>query len=136
MDDGRMLYAAAEERFTRVKLQSGFPWQALENALETTGTTVGEIDCVTYQFLPWAEETRLFQRNLANERDFLEEAANTQTSDLLRRAAGHVPSRTTPIPGLREPNERMDKGFAKTLAYRVLASDSVISRNVARRGSE
>ena len=29
MEDGRMLYAAAEERFTRVKLQDGFPWRAL-----------------------------------------------------------------------------------------------------------
>ena len=135
MDDGRMLYAAAEERFTRVKLQSGFPWQALDNALQTTGTTVDEVDCVTYPFLPWEEETRLFQRNLSRERDFLEDAPNTATSELLRRAAARVPRRTTPIPGLREPNERMDKGFAKTLAYRVLASDSVISRNVAKHGS-
>jgi len=136
MDEGRMLYAAAEERFTRVKLQSGFPWHALEDALQATGTTVEEIDCVSYPFLPWEEETRLFQKNLSNERDFLEEAPNTQTSELLRRAAARVPSRTGSIPGLREPNERMDKGFAKTLAYRVLASDSVISRNVAKRGSE
>src|SRR5689334_11038602 len=120
MDDGRMLYAAAEERFTRVKLQSGSPWQALDNALQTTGTTADEIDCVTYPFLPWEEETRLFQRNLSRERDFLEDAPNTATSELLRRAAARVPHRTTPIPGLREPNERMDKGFAKTLAYRVL----------------
>jgi carbamoyltransferase len=135
MDDGRMLYAAAEERFTRVKLQSGFPWKALDDALQTTGTTVDEIDCVTYPFLPWEEETRLFQRNLSRERDFLEDAPNTATSELLRRAASRVPHRTAPIPGLREPNERMDKGFAKALAYRVLASDSVISRNVAKHGS-
>src|SRR6476659_6343384 len=81
MDEGRMLYAAAEERFTRVKLQSGFPWHALEDALQATGTTVEEIDCVSYPFLPWEEETRLFQKNLSNERDFLEEAPNTQTSN-------------------------------------------------------
>ena len=37
---------------------------------------------------------------------------------------------------MRDPNERMEKGFAKTLAYRVLASESVVSRNVARRGSD
>ena len=58
---------AAEERFTRVKLQDGFPWRALEDALQTTGTTVDEIDSVTYPFLPWEEETRLFQRNLSND---------------------------------------------------------------------
>ena len=136
MEDGRMLYAAAEERFTRVKLQDGFPWRALEDALQTTGTTVDEIDSVTYPFLPWEEETRLFQRNLSNEREFLEDAPNTHTADLLRQAASRVPTRSGSIPGLREPNERMDKGLAKTIAYRLLASDSVISRNVAKRGSE
>ena len=136
MEDGRMLYAAAEERFTRVKLQDGFPWRALEDALQRTGTTVDEIDCVTYPFLPWEEETRLFQRNLSNEREFLEDAPNTHTAELLRQAASRVPSRTASIPGLREPNERMDKGLAKTIAYRLLANDSVISRNVAKRGSE
>ena len=136
MEDGRMLYAAAEERFTRVKLQDGFPWRALEDALQRTGTTVDEIDCVTYPFLPWEEETRLFQRNLSNEREFLEDAPNTHTAELLRQAASRVPSRTASIPGLREPNERMDKGLAKTIAYRLLANDSVISRNVAKRSSE
>ena len=136
MEDGRMLYAAAEERFTRVKLQDGFPWRALDDALERTGTTIDEIDCVTYPFLPWEEETRLFQRNLSNEREFLEDAPNTRTAELLRQAASRVPARTGSIPGLREPNERMDKGLAKTIAYRLLASDSVISRNVAKRGSE
>jgi carbamoyltransferase len=136
MEDGRMLYAAAEERFTRVKLQNGFPWQALEDALQATHITVDEIDCVTYPFLPWEEETRLFQRNLSNEREFLEETRSTQMSELLRRATARVPQRSGSIPGLREPNERMDKGLAKTIAYRVLASDSVISRNVAKRGSE
>ncbi|HEU5256162.1 MAG TPA: carbamoyltransferase N-terminal domain-containing protein, partial [Vicinamibacterales bacterium] len=136
MEDGRMLYAAAEERFTRVKLQDGFPWRALDDALQRTGTTIDEIDCVTYPFLPWEEETRLFQRNLSNEREFLEDAPNTRTAELLREAASRVPARTGSIPGLREPNERMDKGLAKTIAYRLLASDSVISRNVAKRGSE
>ena len=36
VEDGKILYAAAEERFTRVKLQDGFPWCALENAFEKT----------------------------------------------------------------------------------------------------
>ena len=43
VEDGRILYAAAEERFTRVKLQDGFPWRSLEDALERTGTRVEEI---------------------------------------------------------------------------------------------
>ena len=34
VEDGVITYAAAEERFTRVKLQDGFPWHALEDALD------------------------------------------------------------------------------------------------------
>ena len=30
VEDGRITFAAAEERFSRVKLQDGFPWQALQ----------------------------------------------------------------------------------------------------------
>lgn len=136
MEDGRVLYAAAEERFTRVKLQSGFPWRALEDGLQATGTAADDIDTVSYPFLPWQEETRLFEKNLSNEREFLGEAPNTQTSELMKQAAARVPTRSGSIPGLREPNERMDKSVAKTIAYRVLASDGLISRNIARRGSE
>ena len=53
VEDGVITYAAAEERFTRVKLQDGFPWQALEDALERTGSTASDIDRVVYPFLPY-----------------------------------------------------------------------------------
>ena len=65
MEDGRMLYAAAEERFTRVKLQDGFPWRALEDALDRTGTKPEEIDRVVYPFLTFDEETRRRRTNSA-----------------------------------------------------------------------
>ena len=41
-----------------------------------------------------------------------------------------------PVPGLADPNEKQEKGLLKNLAYRVLASEGVVSRNVAKRGSE
>ncbi len=88
VEDGAITYAAAEERFTRVKLQDGFPWHALDSALETTGTQIGEIDRVVYPFLTFDEETRLFERNLAKERDFLDETEAGATADELRERAG------------------------------------------------
>ena len=92
-------------------------------------------ESVVYPFLGWQEETRLFERNLANERDFLDDAESPETSARIKAARERVPHRTGEIPGLRDPNERMDKGLAKTLAYRFLANESVVSRNVAKRGS-
>ena len=65
VEDGVITYAAAEERFTRVKLQDGFPWRALEDALDRTGTKPEEIERVVYPFLTFDEETRLFERNLS-----------------------------------------------------------------------
>jgi carbamoyltransferase len=136
VEDGRILYAAAEERFTRVKLQDGFPWQALQHCLDSTGTEPEAIDRVVYPFLPWDEETRLFTQKLGKEREYLEEQPSVQTHRLLREALERVPERHGRIPGLQTPNEKVDKGLAKALAYRVLAGESVVSRNVAKRGSD
>src|SRR5262245_10657775 len=135
VEDGRITYAAAEERFTRVKLQDGFPWRALESAMAVTGTSADDIDRVVYPFLTCEEETRLFERNLAKEKDFLDYLEIGATSDELREARTRVPSKRDPVPGLTDPNERMEKGLLKSMAYRLLASEGVVSRNVAKRES-
>ncbi len=135
VEDGEITYAAAEERFTRVKLQDGFPWRALADALQATRTDPAEVQSVVYPFLGWEEETRLFERNLADEREFLDDVESPETSARIEAARARVPQRTVDIPGLRNPDERMDKGLAKTLAYRFLANESVVSRNVAKRSS-
>src|SRR5688572_22468373 len=106
VEDGRILYAAGEERFTRVKLQHGFPWRALEDALDRTGTKVEEIDKVVYPFLAHDEETRLFEKNLANEREFLETTEAGATSDEIAKAKARIPSGHQPVPGLSDPNEK------------------------------
>ena len=135
VEDGQIRYAAAEERFTRVKLQDGFPLQALQDAFERTGLGPQDVDVVTYPFLPWDEETRLMQVGLQNEKRFIDEGSSNSAA-LMKQALARVPKRSGTIPGLKEPNEKIDKGLAKNLAYRVLAQESVVSRNVAKRGSD
>jgi carbamoyltransferase len=46
IEDGRLLYAAEEERFNRVKHCAGFPTQAIRACLKNTGTRVDEIEHV------------------------------------------------------------------------------------------
>ena len=104
--------------------------------VHATHTTVAEIDKVVYPFLSYDQETKLFERNLAKERDFLDDADVNDTSDELRQARSRIPSGRRPVPGLADPNERNDKGLLKSIAYRVLASEGVVSRNIAKRGSE
>src|SRR4029453_7899453 len=129
VEDGVITYAAAEERFTRVKLQDGFPWGALDDALQATRTAATDIEKVVYPFLTCEEETRLFERNLAKERDFLNETEANATGDELREARSRIPTGRRPAPGLADPNECYDKGLFKTFAYRLLGSEGVVSRN-------
>jgi carbamoyltransferase len=135
VEDGVITYAAAEERFSRVKLQDGFPWRALEDALAYTKTEIGSIDRVVYPFLTAEEETRLFRGNLEREKSFLDDTDVNDTSDELREARQRVPVGRQPVPGLGDPNERQEKGILKTVAYKMLASEGVLSRNIAKRES-
>ena len=50
LSDGRPVYAANEERFSRKKLHFGFPYLALRNLFETTGICPAEIDRVSVGF--------------------------------------------------------------------------------------
>ena len=114
VEDGVITYAAAEERFTREKLQDGFPWQSLADALERTGTKAEEIDKVVYPFLPYDEETRLFERNLQREREFLEDTETAATTEAIARAKSRIPARREPIRG----REAVGHGSARSVFRR------------------
>src|SRR5262245_46887970 len=54
--DGRIVAAAAEERFSRVKNDGGFPHRALEYVLRKAGVGPAQVDHVAYAALPFAKE--------------------------------------------------------------------------------
>ncbi len=51
--DGRVVAAAAEERFTRIKHQGGYPSRAIESSLRVAGVTAAQIDHVAVANNPW-----------------------------------------------------------------------------------
>lgn len=51
--DGRVVAAAAEERFTRVKHQGGYPARAVEACLAAAGARIGDVDHVAVANNPW-----------------------------------------------------------------------------------
>lgn len=132
VEDGRVLFAAGEERFSRVKQHAGFPHQAIEAALSATGTNPDEIDEVAYAFLPWDKETELIGNAIAAERAFQRGFREPDLQAALARAQARVPSRSSVVHGLRSPNERMEKGFAKELFYRLAGGSSLPARQFAR----
>ncbi|MHC5210863.1 MAG: carbamoyltransferase family protein [Planctomycetota bacterium] len=129
VEDGRVLFAAAEERYSRVKQHAGFPEQALAAALDAAGWKTDEVDAVAYPFLDAAREEALITEAIesavteadgarANLEPLLREAeARVEARDAERQRAGAAP-RT--VHGLVRPEQRMQKGMVKRVAYRLM----------------
>jgi carbamoyltransferase len=120
LEDGRVVFACAEERLSRVKLQNGFPHRAVRLGLERTGWEPSSIDVVAYAFFDGEGEARLIRQ--AMERDARVHRSDCTASSLRHFQAmssnGYVVDRTHPIPGL--PTERAEfmprKSWLKRLA--------------------
>ncbi len=133
VEDGRVLFASGEERYSRVKQHAGFPSRAIEAALNATGTDPREIDVVAYPFLEWHKETELILDAIAHEE---REQATYDEADLQRllsEAERRIPERSQPVHGLSGPNQRKRKGTAKEIFYRYAGGERTISRAVAMR---
>ena len=63
--DGRIVAAAQEERFTRIKNEPDFPRQAIEFCLRYGGIKAAELDCVAFYDKPVLKFTRLLETYLA-----------------------------------------------------------------------
>jgi len=65
LEDGRIVAAAQEERFTRKKHDARFPRHAIEYCLEAAGVGLGEIDHVAFYDKPFLKFERLLETYLA-----------------------------------------------------------------------
>jgi carbamoyltransferase len=135
VEDGRVRFAAAEERFSRIKQHAGFPERAIQAAFEATGTRPADVDLVAYPFLDWQQETALIERSMASERAYLLQHRAPSLEPLLAAAQARVPERDTLIHGLSHPNQRKRKGVLKELAYRLAGATPPLSRRVALHAS-
>lgn len=134
--DGEILFAAGEERFSRVKQQDGFPKLALEAALAYTGLKMSDFDAVTYPFLTAKSEAHVIEKNLAEEADFIKHFDTADLADQLKTALSKVPERKETIHGLQNPNEVMEKGLLFNSFYNVTGSQKLVSNAAALKGSK
>ena len=63
--DGRVEYAAQEERFTRIKHDASFPREAIRSCFDTTGMRPTDIDLVAFYDKPFLKFERLLETYLA-----------------------------------------------------------------------
>src|SRR5262245_26622989 len=136
LEDGRVVFACAEERLSRVQLRCGFPHWALRLGLERTGWDPASIDAVAYAFLDEDCETRLMREAMDLDARAHQPAA---TADSLRAVCAaernYVLDRSTPIPGLpTDESEFMPrKAWWKRLIYAATARSARLDRLVHRR---
>lgn len=65
VEDGQLLFAAHEERYSRKKHDASFPSLAISKALEYTGTEASQIDYVAFYEKPLLKFERLLETALA-----------------------------------------------------------------------
>ena len=65
IEDGALVGAAQEERFTRKKHDSGFPEKAVQYCLDTAGIKLGDVDYVAFYDKPFLKFERLLETYLA-----------------------------------------------------------------------
>jgi len=65
VDDGEIIAAAQEERFTRKKHDSRFPGHALDYCLAEAGTSLDQVDLVAFYDKPFLKFERLLETYLA-----------------------------------------------------------------------
>lgn len=61
IEDGKVLAAAQEERFTRIKHDENFPVHAIQYCLEETGITLAQLDAVVFYEKPLLKFERILE---------------------------------------------------------------------------
>lgn len=135
VEDGRILFAAGEERYSRQKQHEGFPALAIRAVLEATGCDADALDEVAYPFLDWELEAKHIDEALGKEREFHGAITPPNLNALLRAADARVPQRSEAVHGLASPNERMQKPLHKRAAYKLFGATS-FSERIALRESD
>jgi carbamoyltransferase len=66
VEDGRIVAAAQEERFTRKRHDAGFPEEAIKYCLQAGGISLDDVDHVVFFEKPLIKFERLLETYLAN----------------------------------------------------------------------
>jgi len=135
VEDGEVLFAAGEERFSRHKQHAGFPALALAAGLAHTGWSPDELDAVAYPFLDWEDEARLMTSAMSDERRWLSTRAPRHLGAALAAAQARVPRGRAEIQGLSCADRSMAKAAHKALGHCILGTWPRVSRFVSQRAS-
>ncbi|HUY91154.1 MAG TPA: carbamoyltransferase C-terminal domain-containing protein [Pirellulales bacterium] len=124
LEDGRVVFACAEERLSRVKLQDGFPHRAVRLGLERTGWDPASIDVVAYAFFDGDEEARLIGAAVTLDGERHSPTATSSSLKRLREARqGYRMDRSMRVHGIESERDEFvpPKPLAKRMVYELLS---------------
>src|SRR5438874_6161015 len=64
VEDGHVVAAAQEERFTRKKFDANYPRRAIDYCLKAAGAKLDDVDCVVFYDKPFIKFERLLETYL------------------------------------------------------------------------
>jgi len=121
MSDDRILAAVGEERLTRVKMQAGFPHQAILECLRIAGVSLREVDVVAYPFWDWTREAEAIMARAKTEIPSIGMEHLSRCHDLLKAAIARGPATTGIALDADGYEEYMDKPWSRKKLYEVSA---------------
>lgn len=132
VEDGKIIAAMGEERFSRQKMHSGFPYLALQELFTRYHLTATAIDAVTYAFFDAAEETRLMKE--AHHR-YQEEMRTTSAAEIFAefRNLPQIQQKDFNVPGLPKEKFYMHKPWYLDLFYTLASKLDIFGSAVQRR---
>lgn len=88
LQDGELIAAAEEERFTRVKFDPSIPKHALNYCLAEAGITIKDVDCIAFYEDPRKKISRQIWSELIKNDSILEETNFNKVEDEIRNVLG------------------------------------------------
>ncbi|VAW87017.1 probable carbamoyl transferase [hydrothermal vent metagenome] len=116
IEDGKVVAALGEERLSRVKMQDGFPYLALEELFKKYNLTADKIDTVAYAFFDAAKEATLMRKAHSQ---YNQMEGQNSTEELFEKFNNlpAAPSKKYNIPGLAEEQLHMKKPWYMETYY-------------------
>ncbi|WP_298427777.1 carbamoyltransferase [uncultured Kordia sp.] len=89
LQDGKLIAAAEEERFTRIKFDPSIPKKALNYCLQEAGITLNDIDCIAFYEDPRKKISRQIWSGLIKNDSTLKDTNFNKVADEIRDVLGY-----------------------------------------------
>ena len=133
IENGKIVAALGEERLSRLKMQDGFPYLALEELFERYNLTTDDIDCVAYAFFDAEKEAALMQKAYEQYKQLEKQNSAESLFDKFSKLPAPEKKEYN-IPGLPEEKLYMKKPWYMELYYSLASNNKMFGKQAFQKG--